>query len=58
MVWTTLIAVLGTLGATVITLLAQANRERGNRAQEDRRWFLAEELAAGADLWAACELIR
>ena len=57
-VWTTLIAVLGTLGATVIALVAQANRERGNRAQEDRRRFLAEELAAGADVWAACELIR
>jgi hypothetical protein len=55
---TTLIAVLGTLGATTVTLAAQAYRDHGNRAQEDRRRFLREQLIAGADLWAACEVIR
>lgn len=52
-----LIAVFGTLGATALTLGAQASRERNNRWREDRQRFLSTQRTAATEVWAACDSI-
>jgi hypothetical protein len=55
--WAALIAVFGTLGATALTLGAQASRERNNRWREDQQRFLNTQLTAATEVWAACDSI-